>query len=131
MAFMILVTRRCIILLLLVLQGFAPLVHAHVHTVGGEEGIHVHGITTVASHEHQLSTLDNFSCSNAAVGVQSAISKKKALQTAPDADTCFVSYADFVQPPVLIAKYIGFSPSGFALQYSLLLSDSAPRAPPL
>ena len=60
---MILVIRRSIILLLLALQGFAPLVHAHVHIVDSEDGVHIHGVTTAISHEHQLSALDQFSCS--------------------------------------------------------------------
>lgn len=127
---MILVTRRFIILLLLMLQGFAPFVHAHVHIVGSDDGIHIHGITSGSSHEHQLSALDEFSCSNTAIGMQSAIAKKKSLSADLSADACYVGYTDFVQFPVFITKYVGFSPPCIDLKPSLLLSESAPRAPP-
>ena len=123
---MIIVIRRFIILLLLVLQGFAPLVHAHVHMVDSEHGVHIHGITSVTSHEFQLSALDNFSCVNTAIGMHSAIQKKKHL----NADTCYVSYTDFVQFPVFIEKSVVFFPPGIDLKSALFLSDSTPRAPP-
>ena len=128
---MILVINRSIILLLLVLQGFAPLVHAHVHIIGSEDGVHIHGITTVTSHEHELSALDKFSCSNTAIGMYSAIQKKKSLNADLNTDTCYLSYTGFVRIPVFIEKNVGFSPSDIALKSSLLLSTSAPRAPPL
>ena len=127
MSAMILVIRRSIIFLLLVLQGFAPLVHAHVHIINSDDGIHIHGITTATSHEHQLSALDEFSCSSAAIGVHSAIQKKKSL----NADACYASYTDFVQFPEFIEKTVGFSPPDSDLKSSILLSDFAPRAPPV
>ena len=128
---MILVIRCSIILLLLVLQGFAPLVHAHVHIIDSEDGVHIHGITTAVSHEHQLSALDKFSCSSAAIGLHSAIQKKKSLNADLNAETCYLSYTGFVRFPVYIEKTVGFSPPVIALKSSLLLSASAPRAPPL
>ena len=128
---MILLIRRFIISLLLVLQGFSPLVHAHVHIIGSEDGVHIHGITTATSHEHELSALDKFSCSNTAIGMHSAITKKKSLNADLNADTCYLSYTDFVQFPVFIEKTGGFSSPDIALEFSLLLSNSAPRAPPL
>ena len=129
---MILVTRRFIILLLLVLQGFAPLVHAHVHIIDSEEGIHIHGIVSAAgSDEHQLSALDNFSCADTAIGMHSAIQKKKSLHADLNADTCYFGYADFDQFSVLMEKTIGFSPPEIHCKSTLLLSVFAPRAPPL
>ena len=127
---MILVTRRFIILLLLVLQGFTPLVHAHVHIIGSEEGIHIHGITSATSDEHQLSALDSFSCSDTAIGMHSAIQKKKPLYADLNADTAYSGYIDFIRVPVFIIKTIGFSPPDISLKSSLLLSAFAPRAPP-
>ena len=124
---MILIVRRFIILLLLVLQGFAPLVHAHVHIVDSGDGVHIHGVTSVTSHEHQLSALDKFSCSSAAIGMHSAIQKKNSL----NADICYANHTDFVQFPQIIKKTVGFSPPRISLKSSLLLSASAPRAPPL
>ena len=127
---MILVIRRFIIFLLLVLQGFAPLVHAHVHIIGSEDGVHIHGITTATTHEHELSALDKFSCSNTAIGMHSAIQKKKSLNADLNANTCYLSYTGFVWFPVFIEKTVGFSPPYIALKSSLLLSASAARAPP-
>ena len=129
---MILFVRRFIILLLLVLQGFAPLVHAHVHIVDSDDGVHIHGVTSVASHEHQLSALDKFSCSSAAIGMHSAIQKKNSLNADDlNADSCDTNHTGFVQFPQLIKKTVGFSPPNISLKSSLLLSASAPRAPPL
>lgn len=128
---MILVTRRFIILLLLVLQGFAPLVHAHVHMSDSGEGIHIHGIVSVASDGAQLSALDNFSCSDTAIGMHSAIQKKKTLPTDVNVETVCPDYIGLIRASAFIAKVIGFSPPGISLKPSLLLPASAPRAPPL
>ena len=131
MSAMILVIRRFIIFLLLVLQGFAPLVHAHVHIVDSEDGVHIHGVISATSHEHQLTALDKFSCSNTAIGMHSAIQKKKSLDADLNADTCYAIYTDFVQFTEFIEKTVGFSPPGSDLKSLLLLSDFSPRAPPL
>jgi len=128
---MILVTRRFIILLLLVLQGFAPLVHAHVHTIGSGEGIHIHGIVSAGSDGHQLSALDNFSCSDTAIGMHSAIQKKKALSADMNIETACPDYINLIWAPAFIIKIIGFSPPEISLKSSLLFPASAPRAPPL
>ena len=128
---MILVTRQFIILLLLVLQGFAPLVHAHVHMSDSGEGMHIHGIVSAASDRAQLSASDNFGCSDTAIGMHSAIQKKKTLSADVNVETVCSDYIDLIRGPAFIAKIIGFSPPETSLKSSLLLPASAPRAPPL
>lgn len=127
---MILVFRRCIILLLLVLQGFSPLVHAHVHVVNGEEDIHIHSLTTVTSHEHQFSSLDNYICSNVVIEIKSAIQKKNSLDANSNAFSAYAIYTDFSQPSPLKKEYISFSLLRFSLKKLLFLADSEPRASP-
>lgn len=124
---MILIFRRAIILVLFVLQSFAPLVHAHAHIVDCDEGVHIHGIISADNHEHQLSALDLNSCTNTAIAMHSAILKKKLLH----ADICYINDTGFSQPPVCVAKEIDFLPPGISVKPFLLLSDTIPRAPPV
>ena len=128
---MILLINRFIIVLLLVLQGFAPLVHAHVHVINSDDGVHIHGITTASSHEHQFSALENISCSNTAIGMHPAITKKKALSADLDSAACYFGSFDLNQFSVLLENTVGFSPPDLILSSALSLSDSAPRGPPL
>ena len=131
MTAMNLVIRRFIILLLLVLQGFAPLLHAHVHVMGEDDGVHIHGIATVsAHHEHELASLDKVVCSNTAFGLHSAIQKKNLLDIDSAEPADFISTAATLQFAVLIEKQSGLSRPGIVLPRSLFVFNSAPRAPP-
>ncbi|NOQ63022.1 MAG: hypothetical protein GQ582_00740 [Methyloprofundus sp.] len=126
---MISVIRRLIILLLFILQGFAPLLHAHAHTIGSEEGIHIHGVTTVIAHthEHELSELDNVACAQTTFSLHSAIQKKETGESMP----AFISTADSFQLAAIINQKIGFSPPPTDLKSLLFTLNSAPRAPPV
>ena len=131
---MISVIRRLIILLLFVLQGFAPLLHAHAHLVESEDGVHIHGVTTVIAHahehEHESSGLDKMACAQTTFGLHSAIQKKSALET-DESLFAFISTADFFQLAVIINQKIGFSPPPTDIKPSLFTLNSAPRAPPV
>jgi len=127
-----LVFRRFIILLLLVLQGFSPLVHAHVHMIdGNNDGIHIDEISRAwqgADHAFSLSSIDH-AC--AAIDMQTAIQQKKLLLDGELLNTFFVDARPKFSHKLIVNKLIGFSPPIFIVQPSVSLSAIAPRAPPI
>ncbi len=127
-------SHRLIVLLLLFLQGFTPLVHAHVDATGfdSNNGIHIDGMDFAFSEQSQLSDFDQAGYYPLAIGVNCAIQpKRNADKKTKIIHSDFAISFNFVTPIRRdIEKLIAFSPpsTGF---YTLLASDSAPRAPPL
>ncbi|MDF1582525.1 MAG: hypothetical protein RQ733_07045 [Methyloprofundus sp.] len=126
------VLRRFIIMLLLVLQGFSPLVHAHVHIIdSNNSGIHIDEISRVwhsADHSLSLSSVDH-TC--AAIDMQTAIQQKKLLLAGELLNTIFVDAKLKFIDKRLVNKLIGFSPPIFIVKPAISLSVIAPRAPPI
>jgi len=124
--------RRFIILLLLVLQGFTPLVHAHVPmTDNGETGIHVDEISRVWHDTGDALSFSNSEHIGTAIDMQAAITQKKLLLDGELLSVIFVDpKAQFIRFFV-INKLIGFSPPIVTVKPSVSLSAIAPRAPPV
>ncbi len=128
-----LVFRRFIILLLLLLQGFSPLVHAHVKMVdNGDSGIHIDEISRAwqdVGHDLSLSSV-NHTC--AAIDMPSAIVAQKTLLLDGElSHTLFVDARPKFIHKLIVNKLIGFSPPVFIAPPSVSLSVIAPRAPPI
>ncbi len=70
---------RTIILLLLLLQGFTPLVHAHVSGHGIESGLHIDGIILQIEKNPQTSSFENIYQTNIAISISGAVQQKKQL----------------------------------------------------
>ncbi len=131
-AAMNLLYRRFIILLLLVLQGFSPLVHAHVQAIdSNDSGIHIDEISRVWHDTSDALSFTNSEHIGTAIDMQSAITQKKLLL---DSDLSHILFVD-AKPKCIclfvINKLIGFSPPVFIVQPSVSLSAIAPRAPPV
>jgi hypothetical protein len=120
--------RRSIILLLFVLQGFAPLVHAHVQEDGGEYGLHIYGINLAAEKIPQFSSIKAKGHSEVTIGLRSAIQHKNLLINDLPI-SCFTDYTQYsVCPP--FKEPLQFSLLVFQNKPSINLSICSPRAPP-
>lgn len=118
------------IILLLVLQGFTPLVHAHVQMLDSiDEGIHIDEISR-AWHEPDdallLSAIDHHS---AVVDMQTAIQEKKLLLDGKLLNAIFIGTQHHFIRSLIINKLIGFSPPVSIVKPSVSLSVIVPRAP--
>ncbi len=124
--------HRMIILLLFVLQGLAPLVHAHVQTDCGESGLHIDGISVLTEKYSQFTSLKTIGHSDVVLGMRSAIQHKKLLIN----DYPVKGYRDhsaryFIQALFIEKQLFSSSPPIFQNKLSINLSIIAPRAPPL
>lgn len=131
-AAMNLLYRRFIILLLLVLQGFSPLVHAHVQAIdSNDNGIHIDEISRVWYDTGDALSFTNSEHIGTAIDMQAAITQKKLLLDGELLSAIFIgAKAQFIRFFV-INKLIGFSPPIFIVKSSISLSAIAPRAPPV
>ncbi len=127
-------TSRLIILLLALLQGFAPLVHAHVQTDNGQAGIHLEGFAYADYDNSQVLSSKNSECEACLViGLGSAIQPKHLLMgdSAADEPQLYPVPADITKLPVFIKKQVGFSPPVRIDYFQVYSLSSAPRAPPV
>lgn len=127
---MIMLIRRFVLLLLLVLQGFTPLVHAHVQVDGVDAGLHIHGINIGVSAGVEVSALDTFGHCAAVIDVKQAISQKKLLDAELENNHLCLHATDFIQP-YTIARYVTFATYTTPIISSIRLSPGIPRGPPL
>ena len=124
-------SHRLIVLLLLFLQGFTPLVHAHVSSTAfnADNGIHIDGLNFAVSGQSQLSDYDQVGYYSLAIGVNSAIQQKQNAEERIQC-FCFLLTRDFALPfHKYLEKLVDFSPPVVSF-YSFSPSDSSPRAPP-
>ncbi len=119
---------RSIILLLLLLQGFTPLLHAHVLGYGVENGLHVDGIILQIEKIPQISSFENTYQSNIAISMSGAVQQKNQLLTdLPQLKG--LNYKQLVKKAVISKQINFFSPVSTASSI-VELSSIAPRAPP-
>ncbi|WP_174483504.1 hypothetical protein [methanotrophic endosymbiont of Bathymodiolus puteoserpentis (Logatchev)] len=123
--------HRFIILLLLVLQGLSPLVHAHVQIVdNGDSGIHIDEISRIWQDAGDTLSFSNSEHVATAIDMQAVITQKKLLL---DSDLSHFLCAN--AKPQFIHLFGINNTSAFAdvfiVQSSVSLSAIAPRAPPL
>lgn len=120
--------RQSIIVLLLVLQGLSPLVHAHVQEDTGEYGLHVDGFQILTENNPQISAFDSIAHEDVVIGMRSAIQQKNLLNnmqnTGLDCSGSHYRQADFVE------KQLMFCLPELANKRQINLSNIAPRAPP-
>ncbi len=124
--------RRSIILLLFLLQGLSPLVHAHVQTDNGYNGLHIEGISILAGKSCQFASLENIGHTDAVIGMRPAIQQQNlSLTSGSKNNSIGNSYVQHLSIPHLIEKHSHFSFSAFLNKLSIYLSIIAPRAPPV
>jgi len=121
---------RFIILLLLVLQGFAPLVHAHVHISNTISGvIHINGLS-VGNVDRDIATIESVGRQHVAIEMSTAIQKNQSLDDRFDLHEFYIDTASCWYLPLSRHSLPG---SSFAttIDSSRFLFSSHPRAPPL
>lgn len=121
--------RRSIILLLFLLQGLSPLVHAHVHADGGEYGLHIDGVSVLTEKNVQFASLESIGHFDVVIGMRSAIQQKK-LPISDLSDYGVSNYGQHFTKSHFIEKQTQFWLPVFQKKLSIYLSIIAPRAPP-
>lgn len=124
--------RRFVVLLLLLLQGFTPLVHAHVQIMDSlEDGLHIHYTDSLVNQTDLFSAFEACQLSGPIIDMHAAIQQKRLLEGEPVA----ISFSDYQHNfvlPLRAKKRIGFSPPFIIIIKSYInLSVIAPRAPPI
>lgn len=132
---MVALIRQFLVLLLVLLQFAAPLVHAHVDEMGGKNGFHLHEFESITlPSDSWLDSAHTYS-----VGVKSAIVELgAAIQHQPseldDVDATGLYYlTELVAalPARQCLKVINFSPQQAQFKTPHFLSQNLSRAPPL
>jgi len=123
---------RFVVLFLLLLQGFTPLVHAHVQMMDSvEDGLHIHHTDTLVNQADQFSSIEASRHSGPIIDMHAAIQQKRLLE----GELVAISFSDYKHDfvlPLRAKKRIGFSPPSFIVIKSCIsLSVIAPRAPPI
>jgi len=132
---MVALIRQFLVLLLVLLQFAAPLVHAHIDEMGGKNGFHLHEFESITlPSDSWLDSTHAYS-----VGVQSAIVELgTAIQHQPselddDDATALYYLTELVAalPTRQCLKAINFSPQQAHFKTPHFLSQNLSRAPPL
>jgi len=120
--------HRSIILLLLLLQGFTPLVHAHVSGDGSEYGLHIDGISSSVGKSSQFSSFDSIGHTDIVIGMPAAVQQKNKLFVEIPSFS-HTNHNKLIKRFVIAKKLFLFSSN--SLPRSVVdRSSSAPRAPP-
>jgi len=121
--------RQSIIVLLLLLQGLSPLVHAHVQEDTGEYGLHIDGFRALTENSPQFSAFDSIAHTDVVIGMRPAIRQKNLLSSDLPNTGLNEATQDFTQA-ALVEKRLLYDLSVFVIEASIDLSVIAPRAPP-
>lgn len=122
--------RRFLVLILVLLQFAAPLVHAHVGNIGAMPGIHLHEFETLsrlkndASLEATLSSVGSLQATIVELG--QAIGNQAPEQN----DTPLYISADLLPVKRHVVEIINFSPHAPGPLFKALSNQHTTRAPP-
>ena len=124
--------RQFLVVLLVLLQFAAPLVHAHVDDFGTGRGLHLHEFETL--HIKSDSLFSN--APGYADAVQSVIVELGAAIKVPtsteDVSPVYFVHSDFMQWPVkYIVEAVNFSPHALIMVSEPFPSQNLTRAPPV
>lgn len=127
---MIIFYRQSIVALLLVLQGFSPLVHAHVQGSGVEYGLHIEGTAGRTDNIPELTSFQGCGHCDAVIGMRSAIQQKNLLiNKLADRDLDNMALKPVLK--VVVSQSSFYSSAECLHKHSISLSAIAPRAPPI
>jgi len=127
---MVAFSRQFMVMLLVLLQFAAPLVHAHVHGLGTSRGLHLHEFETLQlkSDASLLSTIDYAGPVNAVVvELGSAIKLPNNAQPLPP---IYSDYNEAWLSKQYIVEIINFSPHETAVFTKPFLNQPSSRDPP-
>ncbi len=123
--------RQFLVVLLVLLQFAAPLVHAHVDDNGNKQGLHLHEFENIHVKTHALFG----SVAGHAASIQSAIVQLGSainIQASDEDNTpvCYLVVDTAFLPEQPIIDSINFSPHEPVLIKEAFLSQNLTRAPP-
>ncbi|NOT85931.1 MAG: hypothetical protein HOP02_14375 [Methylococcaceae bacterium] len=131
---MITVSRNFLVIFLVLLQLFAPLVHAHVDEPFLSNGLHLPGLenptaalNTPTLHAQQCT----FSSNHLVVSIESGVKDKHLKNHLNNDNGDYIHQAAFVFNAVNVATDSNFSPHVISIAQSSCTPLYAPRAPPL
>ncbi len=119
------------LVILFLLQGIAPLAHAHVHQSSADQGIHLEGLFAPAFPGKALS-MPSVEPDSMTIGIHHSIRQTHSLTPK---DTCNTKSSEFLNAPTPKLKTAVFIKYQVAFtlplpRSTLFRSSSAPRAPP-
>ncbi|MBE0469689.1 MAG: hypothetical protein IBX55_09320 [Methyloprofundus sp.] len=122
---------RFIILFLLLLQGFTPLVHAHVQIIDDmANGIHIDQLSRAWDDTDTALSLSASDYAGTAIDMHAAIAQKKLLLDGELANSLvFAAQAKFTR--LFVINNTSAFADVFIVKPPVSLSAIAPRAPPL
>ena len=130
---MIFTLQRSLIILLVLLQLVAPLVHAHSGQVESFEGIHLPGLEFVTASDNGpfLSTTSSSPAKHygTLVSVSSGIQHKNFSRTS--VQEFYLASKDTHHNTVLSRQELNCLPDRFIIPYKTYLQPGFPRAPPV
>jgi len=121
--------QRSIILLLLLLQGVSPFVHAHVTDDCGEIGLHIEGFRSAFDSATQTSSFKSIEHANIVIGMQAAVQQKN--QSLNDIAVFNENMKALIPSFSLVEQRIKFISHQFHSHSRIDTSCITPRAPPL
>ena len=131
---MVTLSRNFLVLFLVLLQLFAPLVHAHVDEHYTNVGIHLPGLE---SHDPKFNSPAlqaihyTFSSNNLVVSINTGIKAKHDKNLPVSGDDDYIHQPFFVFNAATAATDINFSPQSSTIVLPHTTSPYAPRAPPV
>lgn len=121
--------QRSIILLLLLLQGVSPFVHAHVMGDGGELGLHIDGFRGQFDYAYQTPSFKSIDHADVVIGMQAAVQQKN--QSLNDIAVFNENMKALIPSFSLDEQRIKFISHHFLSNSRIDTSSIAPRAPPI
>lgn len=123
--------RQLLVMLLVLLQFAAPLVHAHVHDLGTARGLHIHEFETLQlrSDAQFMAALEDYAgpAQSAIIELGAAINHAQSTQPLPPV---YCWHSDLGLPKQTIVETINFSPHETAFTPEPFLNQHSSRAPP-
>ncbi|MFI3137670.1 MAG: hypothetical protein QX197_12920 [Methylococcaceae bacterium] len=131
---MLTLLRQCLITFLVLLQLFAPLVHAHVNNQFSSDGLHLPGLEfhNAVYDASALQALPCFSnANNLIVSIDTGVRNKNKNNHSNNDNGDYIYSPVFTFNVAITATDINFSPQKTLIVNTLFAPPYAPRAPPL
>ena len=129
-------SNKAVIIILAMLQFFAPLVHAHTGSRHFNPGIHIPGLETYLNKDHHAAELSNVNAAGQTEGflvvVDAGIKDSQDFSFQNADNSLFSILSDFYPVKARTANRQNFSPHEKKIKSPLLFhTPQSPRAPPL
>jgi hypothetical protein len=132
---MLILFRNVLVLLLVLLQLFAPLVHAHVDKHFSTAGLHLPGLEIHAFAKNDAPVVQALPCvysnNNLIVSIDTGIKDKHLKKVSTDNTDAYIYPPTLLLQRLALVTEIFYSPERNLRVHSFYTPPYAPRAPPL